>query len=166
MVNLQTIEAIKNKPTRSNNMSQTQINCPTCNTSIDVNQILASKLEKELQHKFQSEVLEHREKYKDALTQLQAKEHTLQIQDEQFKQNLQQELDSHLKAQAQELRLSIKEELQEEQSAQISLMQTELEEKSNQVRALNHSKAQIEQLKRQNVEMEERIKLEAQQSLT
>ena len=147
-------------------MSQTQVNCPKCNTSIDVNQILASKLEKEVQLKFQSEVLEHREKYKDALTQLQAKELSLETQEEQFQQKLQQELASHLKAQAQELRFSIKEELQEEQSAQISLIQTELEEKSNQVRELNHTKAQIEQLKRQNGEMEEKIKLEAQQSLT
>ena len=86
----------------------------------------------------QSEVLEHREKYKDALTQLQA-ERTLITNDkiEQFKQNLQQELDKASKAQAHELRLSIKEELEEEQSTQISLMQTELEEKSNQVRELN-----------------------------
>lgn len=166
MVNLQTTGAIKNKLTRSYNMSQTQVNCPKCNTSIDVNQILASKLEKEVQLKFQSEVLEHREKYKDALTQLQAKEQSLETQEEQFQQKLQQELASHLKVQVQELRFSIKEELQEEQSAQISLMQTELEEKSNQVRELNHTKAQIEQLKRQNGEMEEKIKLEAQQSLT
>ena len=166
MVNLQTIEAIKNKPTRSNNMSKTQVNCPKCNTTIDVNQILASKLEREMQQKFKNEVLEHREKYKDALTQLQEKEHSLQTQEEQFKQKLQQELHTHLQAQAQELRLSIKEDLEEEQSAQISLMQTELEEKSDQVRELNHTKAKIEQLKRQNVEMEERIKLEAQQSLT
>ncbi len=146
--------------------NQTQISCPNCGTQIDVNKVLSTELEKEMQHKFQSEVNEHRTKYKHALEQLQHKEHSLQIQEEQFKQKLQEELQQHVKAQASTLRITIKEELENEQSEQMALMQEELEEKSNQVKELHRSKAEIERLKRENGEIEERTKLEAQQALS
>lgn len=146
--------------------NQTQISCPNCGTQIDVNKVLSSELEKEMQHKFQSEVNEHRTKYKHALDKLQQKEHSLQTQEEQFNEKLQEELQQHLKAQASTLRITIKEELQYEQSEQISLMEEELEEKSNQVKELHRSKAEIERLKRENCEIEERAKLEAQQALS
>jgi hypothetical protein len=146
--------------------NQTQISCPNCGTKIDVNKVLATELEKEMQLTFQSEVNEHRAKYKYALNQLQQKEHLLQTQEEQFNEKLQEELQQHLKAQASTLRITIKEELQYEQSEQLSLMQEELEEKSNQLRELNRSKAEIERLKRENSEIEERAKLEAQQALS
>lgn len=146
--------------------NQTQISCPNCGTKIDVNKVLSTELEKKMQHKFQSKVNEHREKYKYALDQLQQKENSLKIQKEQFNEKLQEQLQQHLKAQASTLRITIKEELQYEQSEQISLMQDELEEKSNQVKELNRSKAEIEKLKRENSEIEERAKLEAQQALS
>lgn len=146
--------------------NQTQISCPNCGTKIDVNKVLATELEKKMQLTFQNEVNEHREKYKYALNQLQKKEHSLQIQEEQFNEKLQEQLKQHLKAQASTLRITIKEELQYEQSEQISLMQEELEEKTNQVKELNRSKAEIEKLKRENSEIEEKAKLEAQQLLS
>jgi hypothetical protein len=141
---------------------QTQISCPNCGTQIDVNEVLAGELEKEMQKKFQHEVNEHREKYKLALDQLKKKEKSLKTEQEHFDEKLKEQLQQHLKAQAQELRSSIKQELQNEQSEQISLMREELEEKSQQLKELNRSKAEIERLKRTNEEMEEKILLEAQ----
>ncbi|WP_415407974.1 DUF2130 domain-containing protein [Sulfurovum sp. CS9] len=141
---------------------QTQISCPNCGTQIDVNEVLAGELEKEMQKKFQYEVNEHREKYKLALDQLKEKEKSLKTEQEHFDEKLKEQLQQHLKAQAQELRASIKQELQNEQSEQIALMREELEEKSQQIKELNRSKAEIERLKRTNEEMEEKVLLEAQ----
>ena len=141
---------------------QTQISCPNCGTQIDVNEVLAGKLEKEMQKKFQHEVNEHREKYRQALDQLKEKKKTLKTEQEHFDEKLKEQLQQQLKAQAQELRSSIKQELQNEQSEQIALMREELEEKSQQLKELNRSKAEIERLKRTNEEMEEKILLKAQ----
>jgi hypothetical protein len=145
--------------------TQPQISCPECGTQIDVNEVLAGQIEKEMKKKFQFEVSGHREKYKQALDQLKEKEVSLKTQEDHFEEKLKEQLQQHLKAQAQELRSSIKQELQNEQSEQISLMREELEEKSQQVKELNRSKAEIERLKRTNEEMEEKILFEAQKEL-
>jgi len=147
-------------------MSQTQISCPNCGTAIDVNEVLASALEKEMQQKFQQEVREHRTKYKQALTQLEHKEQLLKVQDEQFEQKLQNALHSQLKQEKEKISHILKAQLKEEQNERIELMERELEEKSTQLIEHNRTKAALEQLKREKDELADKIKFEAQKEIT
>jgi hypothetical protein len=49
---------------------QTQIKCPNCGTSIDVQDILAHQLEEELKQKYQTQVAEEKKKYESEFAQL------------------------------------------------------------------------------------------------
>lgn len=125
--------------------TQTTINCPNCSTQIDVNQILYHQLEDEMKKKFSSEVAEHRKKYKDAISQLRTKEAAFQEQEESFNDKVNKQVQQQLNTERQQLSESIKEKVLEAQSGQMSLMQNELDEKSEQVKELNRSKAEIDQ---------------------
>ncbi len=145
--------------------TQTQITCPNCGTEVNVNEILYQKLEKNMQKKFSNEVDEHRKKYKDAMSQLKAKETQVQEQEENFNKKLQERLQEQLKTEREQLVSSIKTKIEEEQKDRIALMERELEEKSVQVIELNRSKAQVEKLKREKEELAEKIHFEAQKEL-
>ena len=145
--------------------TQTQITCPNCGTEINVNEILYQKLEKNMQKKFSNEVDEHRKKYKDAMSQLKAKETQVQEQEDHFNERLNESLQKRLKTEREQLISSIKTKIEEEQKDRIALMERELEEKSIQVIELNRSKAEVEQLKREKSELGEKIRFEAQKEL-
>ncbi len=145
--------------------TQTQITCPNCGTEVNVNEILYQKLEKNMQKKFSNEVDEHRKKYKDAMSQLKAKETQVQAQEKNFNKKLQERLQEQLKTEREQLVSSIKTKIEDEQKDRIALMEKELEEKSVQVIELNRSKAQVEQLKREKGELAEKIRFEAQKEL-
>jgi len=123
-------------------------------------------MEKKMQVKFQGEVDNHRQKYKDAVTKLKVKELFFQEQQEQFNEKLNERLQQELKTERIYLSKSIKEQVLNEQNERMTLMQNELDQKSEQVKDLHKSKAEIEKLKRENGEIEERSKYKAEQALS
>ena len=146
--------------------NQTQISCLNCGTLININEILYQEMEKKMQVKFQGEVDNHRQKYKDAVTKLKVKELFFQEQQEQFNEKLNERLQQELKTERIYLSKSIKEQVLNEQNERMTLMQNELDQKSEQVKDLHKSKAEIEKLKRENGEIEERSKYKAEQALS
>ncbi len=149
-----------------NNLNQTTIQCPKCGTQIDVNEILYHQLEAQMKSKFDSEVDEHRKKYKAAMDEFKAKEEAFKDQQEKFDEKLRDSVSTQLKAERLKLSETLKKQILEEQSESMALLQKELTEKSEQVKELNRSKAEIEQLKRAITEAEEVAKLKAEQVLT
>jgi len=77
------------------------------------------------------------------------------------KAELQLELNKKLQVEQERL----KEQLQREQNEAVALLKKELEEKSKELVELNKAKIEIEQLKRQNEEMAQKAKLEAELEL-
>ncbi|MFA5045797.1 MAG: DUF2130 domain-containing protein [Paludibacter sp.] len=145
--------------------NNTQIKCPNCGTSIDVQDILAHQLEDEIQLKYQNQLAEEKKKY-DAEFQ------SLNQAKEQFEQKKKQEnelFQDRLEKQLKEDRKSIEEKLKlkfrDEQAEQFNALQKELNEKSEQVKELNRTKAEIEKLKREKSELKEVAEAEAQKNL-
>ena len=145
--------------------TQTKVTCPNCKTDINVNEILYKTLQEDVQQKFQSQVDEHRKKYKDAMHQIKEKEVLVQAQKDRFEATLQKRLTEKLSAERVTLESVIKSKIEEEKSEQISLMEKELEEKSMQLIEHNRTKAALEQLKREKDELAAKIKFETQQEL-
>jgi hypothetical protein len=145
--------------------SQTTIQCPKCGTKIDVNAILYHQLEEEMKRKFEGEVDEHRQKYKAAMDEFKAKENAFKEEQEKFDERLRESVSLQLKAERQALADKLKKELQEEQSEQVALLEKEIAEKSEQVKELNRSKAEIEQLKREKEEMADQVEAELQKRM-
>jgi len=145
--------------------NQTQIKCPNCGTTIDVQDILAHQLEDEIKQKYQNQIAEEKKKYeaeKATLNQVKKDfEEKKKQENELFQERLQQEINTEKKA----IGLRVKAKLEEEQSEQFKALQNELNEKSEQVKELNRSKAEIERLKREKGELKEAVEAEAQRIL-
>ncbi|WP_300792869.1 MULTISPECIES: DUF2130 domain-containing protein [Helicobacter] len=112
----------------------------------------------ESKKRFETEIAQKRKEYKQAFEALQAEQESLQ-------EKVQQATKESLKQERQKLQESLKQEFAQEYQEALKTMQKELEEKSNQVRELNLSKAEIEKLKREKGEIESKIKAQEQERL-
>ncbi|TLD83240.1 DUF2130 domain-containing protein [Helicobacter sp. MIT 11-5569] len=147
-------------------MQDNQIKCPKCGENINVQSLVYQQVNqqlqlqfKEKQKEFEKEVLQKREEYQKAFSDLKNKEDSLQENiNNGIKQALQQE---RIKMQE-----SLKQEITAEYQEALNAAQKELQEKSNQVKELNASKMEIERLKRENSEIESKIKAQTQEQLT
>src|SRR5690554_102308 len=145
--------------------NETQIKCPNCGTSIDVQDILSHQLEEEIKQKYQSQIAEEKKKYEREQEKL--KQEKLDFEQKKKKENelFQERLENQLKADKKDIEAKLKLKLKEEQSEQFEALQKELNEKSEQVKELNRSKAEIEKLKREKGELKEAVEAEAQKKL-
>ncbi len=143
-----------------------KIQCPNCATDIDVSAVLSQQLEAELKQQYQQQEQQQSEKFHKLQQQIEADKQALQQQQDNYQKTLDEAVQQQLKAEQKKLEANIKARLESEQAEQIKAMQQELQEKSEQVKALNKSKAEIERLKRENAEQKEKIELELQQKLT
>lgn len=144
---------------------QTQIKCPKCGCEIDVNDLLTHQLEEQIKAKYEAELnnakagfmleQEQLQKQKDEFEQLKKRENEL------FKDRL----DKQLKEEKRIIEEKLKEKLNEDVKDQFAEMQKELKEKSEQIKELNRSKAEIEKLKREKEEMREAVEAESQRKL-
>ena len=150
-------------------MNQTTISCPNCATEIDISQSLYVKLEQKAKQELENEIKEHRNKYKDAMESLKAKEEAIKNQEEKFAKDLEKattlQVKQQLKEQKKRLEIELKEKITTESSQQIELLKKDLDEKSQKVQELNKTKAEILKLQREKEEMESVITLKAEQKM-
>ncbi len=145
--------------------NETQIKCPNCGTSIDVQDILAHQLEDEIKQKYQSQIAEEKKKYESEQEKLKQDKLAFEQKKKQENELFQERLESQLKEEKKIIESTLKSKLKEEQSEQFEALQKELNEKSEQVKELNRTKAEIEKLKREKSELKEIAEAEAQKKL-
>ncbi|MFA8450319.1 MAG: DUF2130 domain-containing protein [Bacteroidales bacterium] len=143
-----------------------KITCPKCGNNIDVQNILTQQLETEFQIKFKKEVETQQTVYESKLNSLERERKLLEKQKFEEKIILEKKLEEQLKKESSKLRKEVELKIKEEQSEQIKLLQLELNEKTNQVKELNKSRAEIEKLKREKNELREEIEIEAQKTIS
>ena len=143
----------------------TQIKCPNCGTSIDVQDILAHQLEDEIKQKYQAQLVDEKKKYEAEQEKLEKAKQEFEEKRKQQNELFQERLEKQLKEDRKVLEEKLKAKLTEEQSEQFQALQKELNEKSEQVKELNRSKAEIEKLKREKSELKEAAEAEAQKKL-
>lgn len=145
--------------------NNTQIKCPNCGTSIDVQDILAHQLEDEINLKYQSQLAEERKKFDAEFEGLNKAKEQFELKKKQENELFQDRLEKQLKEDRKSIEEKLKKRFVEEQSEQFNALQKELNEKSEQVRELNRTKAEIEKLKREKSELKEIAEAEAQKNL-
>lgn len=127
--------------------NQSKIQCPECGTEINVNEILSHQLEEQFKRQYNSKLKEREDEIGD------------------LKNRHENDLIELKKEVSKEIRSSLKKELESEQEDQIKSLREELDIKSEKVKELNASKAEIERLKREKDEAKSEAKLEAQKEL-
>lgn len=143
----------------------TQIHCPSCGTTIDVQDILAHQLEDEIKLKYEREALAEKQRIQEREKVLNQSLADFEEKKKRENELFQERLDKQLKEKQAEAELKIRARLQEEQSEQFKLMQQELNEKSEQLKELNRSKAEIARLTREREGLKEAAMAEAQLQL-
>lgn len=143
----------------------TQIKCPNCGTSIDVQDILAHQLEEEIKQKYQSQLAEEKKIFDQKQEQLNIAREEFEQRKKQENELFQERLEKQLKEERKGLEDKLKAKLTEEQSEQFQSLQKELNEKSEQIKELSRTKAEIEKLKREKAELKEAVEAEAQKKL-
>lgn len=145
---------------------ENSIECPNCGAKIDVQAMVYHQIEQKIHQEnlkakkqFEIELAQKRNEYKQAFDALKAEQ-------ESFEKRLEQATKESLKQERKKLEESLKQEMTQEYQEAMMKMKKELEEKSNQVKELNLSKVEIEQLKREKEEIESRVKAQEQERLT
>lgn len=145
--------------------NETQIKCPNCGTSIDVQDILSHQLEEEIKQKYQSQIAEEKKKYEADFENLNKAKEEFEKRKKQENELFQERLETQLKQEKKAIEEKVKAKLKEEQSEQFDALQKELNEKSEQIKELNRTKVEIEKLKREKAELKEAIEAESQKKL-
>jgi hypothetical protein len=145
--------------------NNTQIKCPNCGTSIDVQDILAHQLENEIQQKYQTQLAEEKKKYDAEFESLNKAKELFEQRKKQENEMFQERLEKQLKEDRKLLEDKLKAKFKEEQSEQFNALQKELNEKSEQVKELSLTRIEVEKLKREKTELKAIAEAEAQKSL-
>lgn len=147
-------------------MSQlTQIECPTCGSSIDVQDVLSHQVEEKMKREF-------KEKLEKENASLQKKEEELERSMQEFAEKqrqaeslFQQQLQAKLQEMTQTLEAELKQKITQEEAGRLELLEKELQEQSEKVRELNRTKAEIEKLKREKDELQDAVEAQAEQRI-
>jgi len=145
--------------------TENYIKCPNCGTQIDVNDLLSHQLEEEIRQKYQAQLAEEKQKYQKEKDELNTEKEEFEKQRKQEKILFEERLEQQLKEDRIAIETKLKSKLSEEQADQFKLLQDELNQKSEQVKELNRTKAEIELLKREKEEAKELAEAEAQKKL-
>ena len=145
--------------------NKSTINCPNCNTAIDVNDILKNQIEgsirKEFQVKADAQANEINAKNEALIKEKTEFEIKKQHENELFAERLAKEK----KIAEKEITSKIKLSLEEENKDRLLAMEKELSEKSEKLRALNKMEGEIAKLQRDKLEMKEVFEVENQKLL-
>lgn len=145
--------------------NNTQIKCPNCGTSIDVQDILAHQLEDEIKRKYQAELALEKQKFSEGEERLNKAREEFEQKKKQENELFQERLEKQLRDDRKAMEEKMKAKMLEEQSEQFAALQKELNEKSEQIKELNRTKAEIETLKREKAELKESVEAEAQKRI-
>ncbi|MES2592185.1 MAG: DUF2130 domain-containing protein [Bacteroidota bacterium] len=139
-----------------------KMNCPSCGSDINVDELLVSQFEKSIKKDLEAEL----SKRESELNQKKKEMAEMTRQLTKDKQEVEELVNVRVKSQLQQKEASIRQQVQEEKMLQLDAMEKELSKKSSQLKDLNATKAQVERLKREMEEAETRIILEKEKELT
>jgi hypothetical protein len=142
-----------------------KIECPNCGFELDVNEILYQQLDSELRQKYNDELAKEKKKFDQQQSAIDAARKELETEKEKVDEQIADRVKAGLAAERQKVQERLKKELEEEQAERFKELQVELNRKSEQVKDLNKSKAEIEKLKREKDELRDAIELETQKKL-
>jgi hypothetical protein len=138
------------------------IECPNCGTSLDVEDVLASKLESKYKKEFESKIAEKDNQVSRELEKLEEEKVALSKAKQDQSKEVKRQLEQQLKEQREKIEQKLKSDFEEENQEQYKAMQKELNEKTDKLKEFNKAKAEIERLKREKEEAAEEANLAAE----
>jgi len=142
-------------------MSQeTRITCPNCGCEIDVNHVIAHQVEEEIRKKYQGYLAQEKRKFQEEADRLSREKAELERQRAEQERQVAEKVGQRVREERATLEKQLRESLQGEQAERMALIEKELQEKSEQVRELHRTRAEMERLKREKEELRETLEAE------
>jgi hypothetical protein len=138
--------------------TQAQISCPNCGTPIDVNKVLFEKVRTEIGQDFESKLAKERETLATERKKVEAAQKEVEAQ-------VAAAVEQQVTKAKKEQEAAIRKKLSEEQAEALKTLQDELKEKSNQLKELNKTRAELAKAQREKDELADKIKAEAEVQL-
>jgi hypothetical protein len=143
-----------------------KVTCPNCGYEIDVNNLLYHQLEEKLKKEFNTKLLKQKKDLKEKEDAIEKRREELEDEQRSIKKSINSAVKERLEKATEELRQEARAEAEEEQLQRIKSLETTLKQKSNQVKELNKSKAEIERLKREKEELRDAIEAESEKKIS
>lgn len=146
--------------------SKNTINCPNCQTAIDVNTILYHQVDEQLKKQYQEQLAKEKRHYQDELDTLAIERQKIAAEKEKQQRIIEDHVKQELKSRESSLKKQLKAQSEAEQLEAMTLLREELDEKSSKIKELNKATIAVEQLKREKDELEASIKASAEKELS
>jgi hypothetical protein len=143
--------------------NETRIICPKCGEEIDVNHVIAHQLDEEYKQKYNAQLTQEKKKFQEEFNRLESLKQEFEKQKSEQDKLIAERVRSQIKNETASLEKELKARIEGEQSERIELMQKEIQDKSDQVKELNRTKAEVEKIKREKDELKDT--LEAQNEI-
>lgn len=138
------------------------VNCPKCGARIDVNEILYQQVEEQLQKQFDSRNAKREREFERRLREFEEEKNQLAKEKENLKRQVDTAVQQKLRTEKATLEKKLRAEIGEEKSEQLKALENELKQKSEQVKELNRTKAEVTRLQREKSELKEQIEADAE----
>jgi hypothetical protein len=145
--------------------NETKISCPNCGQEIDVNNVITHQLEEKYKKKYNAQLSEEKKKFHDEFDKLEKQKQDFEKLKSEQDKLIAEKVNNQIKNERVTLEKELKTKIQSEQSERIELIENELKEKSEKVKELNRTKAEIEKIKREKEELKETLEAENSKKL-
>ncbi len=143
-----------------------KMNCPQCNSAIDVDELLVQQFEQSIKKDLEAELQRKEEQLNLKKKEFINTQSALAKERLEFDELVNASVHIQLLSREEVLKDAIRKEVAEEKALQLQVLEEELIKKSTQLKEMNQSKAQITILRRDLEEAETRITLEKEKELT
>lgn len=143
----------------------THVCCPQCSHQIDVSEVLSRQLETELRREYDNRFTSERLHLQQQRKQLDSQLAEIQQQSQTLEQQVQSGVDAKVTALAEQIAQQERLKAQKETQASLVSLQQELDEKSQQVKQLHESRAEIARLQREQSTMKAQLLAENELAL-
>lgn len=144
--------------------NSTTIQCPNCDTSIDVNNILTQQISEDLRKEYESKLKTTVEEYSKRESAFVKEKSDFILQKEKQEEIFASKLSEAKKANEKELQIKIKAQLETEQNEKFAELQKELSEKSLKVIEFSKLESKFAKLEREKLELKDTLQAEAEKS--
>lgn len=143
-----------------------RIQCPNCGQEIDVNDVLAHRIENRLRGELEGKRREQEEQVRARMEEVGRQQAALKEAQERQARETEEAIALGIKEREAELAQQLKSRLESEQEEKIGSLERELGEKNDKLKAFHRAQADIARLKREKDELSDEVRAEAERKLT
>ena len=153
---------------REHNMTKetSVISCPKCGAEINVSEILYQQVEEQIRGDFETRNANRQREYDKKIREIEDEKAAIAKQRETMQHEVDSAVQLKLKSERTQIEKKLRAEIEDEKSEQVKTLEHELQQKSEQVRELNKTKADVARLQREKTELKEQIEAEAEKKFS